>query len=202
MHGELLATHALAFACAGNFDAAEAAATESSISNQVEARILRHFARAVACAESAEGEEVLSDALAVAEATQNYDGFVSAYRAYPRLLRLLARVPNRWTILEDVVDRVDPQLRRRFRLHAIPQPSRSLLSQREIEVLELLRRGLSNKEIAKTLWIAESTAKVHVRNILSKLGVRTRTQAAVWQPTDVRPILPPALSDHDVETEN
>ena len=52
------------------------------------------------------------------------------------------------------------------------------LSEREVEVLELVARGLANKQIAHTLNIAEATAKNHVKNILHKLGVQDRTQAA------------------------
>lgn len=53
----------------------------------------------------------------------------------------------------------------------------SQLSPREIEVLTLIGRGRSNKEIGSTLNVAESTVKVHVTNILAKLGVADRTQA-------------------------
>lgn len=52
------------------------------------------------------------------------------------------------------------------------------LSRREIEVLELVARGLSNKQIAYTLDITEATAKNHVQHILQKLGAQDRTQAA------------------------
>ena len=52
------------------------------------------------------------------------------------------------------------------------------LSDREIEVLDLVARGLANKQIAHSLSIAETTAKNHVKNILHKLGVQDRTQAA------------------------
>jgi NarL family two-component system response regulator LiaR len=51
------------------------------------------------------------------------------------------------------------------------------LTEREREVLQLLARGASNKEIMQALQIAESTVKAHVRSILSKLGVQSRTQA-------------------------
>jgi len=51
------------------------------------------------------------------------------------------------------------------------------LTEREREVLQLLARGASNKEIMQTLQIAEATVKAHVRSILSKLGVQSRTQA-------------------------
>lgn len=53
------------------------------------------------------------------------------------------------------------------------------LTPREIEVLRLLARGLANKEIAHELGIGEKTVKTHVSNILNKLGVLSRTQAAL-----------------------
>jgi two-component system NarL family response regulator len=57
----------------------------------------------------------------------------------------------------------------------LPRPD---LSAREVQVLSLIVRGLPNKQIAYTLNIAEHTVKNHVKNILSKLGVQDRTQAA------------------------
>ena len=57
----------------------------------------------------------------------------------------------------------------------MPRPD---LSVRELQVLELIVRGLANKQIGYTLTIAEHTVKNHVKNILSKLGVQDRTQAA------------------------
>jgi DNA-binding CsgD family transcriptional regulator len=56
------------------------------------------------------------------------------------------------------------------------------LSRREREVYELLSQGLSNREIAKALFISESTTKVHVRHIYEKLGVHSRAQAAAANP--------------------
>ena len=53
------------------------------------------------------------------------------------------------------------------------------LSAREIEILELIAQGDSNKQIAETLFIAEGTVKNHVTNILSKLGVKDRAQAVI-----------------------
>jgi DNA-binding NarL/FixJ family response regulator len=53
------------------------------------------------------------------------------------------------------------------------------LSERELEILAWIARGHSNKEIASQLFIAEGTVKNHVTRILSKLGVRDRTQAAL-----------------------
>ncbi|MDX1992681.1 MAG: response regulator transcription factor [bacterium] len=54
------------------------------------------------------------------------------------------------------------------------------LTDRETEVLRLLAQGKSNKEIAAELVIGEKTVKTHVSNILSKLGVTSRTQAALY----------------------
>lgn len=62
------------------------------------------------------------------------------------------------------------------------------LSEREFEVLRLIAAGKSNAEIAETLFIGESTVKTHISNILKKLHLDDRTQAAVyaWQQGIVR----------------
>ena len=59
------------------------------------------------------------------------------------------------------------------------EPQIEELTPRETEVLQLLARGLANKEIALDLGIGEKTVKTHVSNILSKMGVLSRTQAAL-----------------------
>jgi DNA-binding NarL/FixJ family response regulator len=117
----------------------------------------------------------------------NADAFVTAYRAFPPLVRALA---DRITTLDDFLLRpmrtYDPRLAQDAGL--IPKelrpPSADGLTEREQEVLELLRQGLSNQQIARVLWIAESTAKVHVRHIFDKLGVRSRTAAAMFERED------------------
>lgn len=58
-------------------------------------------------------------------------------------------------------------------------PSIQSLTQREQDVLRLLAKGHSNKEIADQLFVSEKTVKTHVANILQKLDVNTRTQAAI-----------------------
>jgi DNA-binding NarL/FixJ family response regulator len=53
------------------------------------------------------------------------------------------------------------------------------LTERETDVLKLVARGMANKQIARNLFIGEKTVKTHVSNILLKLGVNSRTQAAL-----------------------
>lgn len=56
---------------------------------------------------------------------------------------------------------------------------RSDLSHREMEVIQLLTKGRSNKEISSTLFISEDTVKSHLKTLFSKLGVKDRTEAAI-----------------------
>ncbi len=63
---------------------------------------------------------------------------------------------------------------------ANPYSQSSMLSKREWQVLRHLALGLSNREIAKSLDISVDTVKEHVQKVLRKLGVKDRTQAAVW----------------------
>lgn len=68
-------------------------------------------------------------------------------------------------------------------MHAVAHPAQhpeTTLSPREREVLQLLARGLSNKQIAAQLGLAEKTARAHVSSILQKLGFSGRTQAALY----------------------
>ncbi|KAB2334554.1 response regulator transcription factor [Cytobacillus depressus] len=62
----------------------------------------------------------------------------------------------------------------------LPPSSLSELTSRELEVLRLLGQGLNNKEIADRLFITEGTVKNHVSNIIQKLELRDRTQAAIF----------------------
>jgi NarL family two-component system response regulator LiaR len=66
-------------------------------------------------------------------------------------------------------------LMREVRATETPEP----LTERETEVLRLLARGQSNKEIARHLHVVEDTVKTHVRHILAKLGAQSRTQAVL-----------------------
>jgi DNA-binding NarL/FixJ family response regulator len=80
---------------------------------------------------------------------------------------------------------LDPQVARmlatRIRSrHAPSLPDHEPLTERELEVLGLVAKGHANKEIAARLGITERTARTHVSNILGKLDLASRTQAALW----------------------
>jgi DNA-binding NarL/FixJ family response regulator len=55
-----------------------------------------------------------------------------------------------------------------------------MLTEREREVLRLVGRGLANKEIGSWLGISEKTVKAHLTSAFQRIGVRDRTQAALW----------------------
>src|SRR5262249_26333607 len=117
----------------------------------------------------------------------NVDSFVVAYRGHPPLLRAVAEVADSRLDLDQIVNEA-----RDWRLagpaglsaHLVDVRRDSPLSRREEEVLGLIAQGFTNKDIAKALFISEATVKVHVRHVLEKLGVHTRTEAALrWPPS-------------------
>ena len=193
MEGDYLATQAFALACCGARPEAMATlAASEAATDHLEARILRAFTKAVANDPSEQDETLdlqsISAALNIANEAGNFDGFVIAYRGCPKILLSLSQV----TALDvtpflDLVHSLDAQLASRIGLR--PQLRKTdngdPLTARESEVFELVRQGLSNREIGRTLWISESTVKVHVRHIFEKLGVRSRTEAATLTREDL-----------------
>jgi DNA-binding NarL/FixJ family response regulator len=78
---------------------------------------------------------------------------------------------------------LDPAVARRLMSSLRPETSRSSLKEltaRELDVLRLLASGRANKEIAAELSLSERTTRTHVSSILRKLGLNSRTQAALW----------------------
>jgi DNA-binding NarL/FixJ family response regulator len=75
---------------------------------------------------------------------------------------------------------LSPKAAERLMREVVAPERTEVLSERETEVLRLLARGLANKDIARELTITEKTVKTHVSSILGKLGVQSRTQAALY----------------------
>lgn len=187
MQGDFLAMRALAYACTGDqARALELVVASEECTDHIDARVVRAFARAVVTltTDSVDAnvvDEAVEAALRETHTTENYDAFILAYRSHPALLSILSKLdsPSATACRHRIPDG-DRRLAERAGLkpRSAVQHSGDALTPREQEVLGLLSNGLSNREIARTLWIAESTAKVHVRNVLRKLGARSRTEAA------------------------
>ena len=85
---------------------------------------------------------------------------------------------------------IDPRVARVLLPSSTPKVSDSL-SARELEVLQLVAKGLPNKLIGRNLGITERTVKVHVGHLFRRIGVADRTSAAIW----ARDNLPPDTSE-------
>lgn len=182
MQGDLLATLGIALICCGRRQEGEILLDASeSVTTHLEARTLSAFGRALAShfanADGAFDQAALKRACAVTSETGNFDAFVTAYRACPPLLAYIE--PSDETFVK-LARELDTSLAHKFGLVTEPatRPSGEMLTPREKEVVDLVSQGLSNRQIAKTLWIAESTVKVHIHHIFEKLGVQSRTEAA------------------------
>jgi ATP/maltotriose-dependent transcriptional regulator MalT len=182
--GEYLATLGLAQACCGRAAVADPLLVEAgTISQTTEVQTLVALARAVIALNARDpvADELARASGALAIDLGNLDGLVVGYRSCPDLLSHMSADPHVHEVLLEVLRNArDNAIAKRFGLAVEDIPGgRGRLTPRENEVLGLLGQGLSNKEIAKTLFISESTAKVHVLHIFEKLGVRTRTEAAL-----------------------
>ena len=190
LRGEHEACRALALAAAGDIDDATnliRGATHGTMS--VEARVLTSCTAAAVAFRTGrhDAPSLAEKAFGIASMTGNLDSFVAGYRLFPDLAQSVAEVEVHRRDLSALLDQANDRAlakklglskpRRRQRVRS--QVARTPLSPRETEVYELLAQGLSNKEIAKGLFISEATVKVHVSRVLEKLGVRTRTEAAV-----------------------
>jgi DNA-binding NarL/FixJ family response regulator len=159
-------------------DALKAATAADKGTTAVEVRVLGQAVRAVVAAQEGRSTEGIA-MFSLATRHGAWDPVVAALRASERLREVLTGINEIRPQLEILYHRSnDLALARRagFRTRSSDSP-RQVLSPRELEVLELLARGFRNRDIARALVISDSTTKIHVRHILEKLGVRTRTQA-------------------------
>jgi ATP/maltotriose-dependent transcriptional regulator MalT len=172
MRAEILATAGLAHACVGHLDEANASLAHAQrFSSFPEIRAL------IACACSVMQLNQTSDSaqafeeLAVALKLSILDPVVIICRAFPELIDAASLITELPKSLIGALSIGSHRSR--------STPLEGGLTQRESEVLELISLGYTNREIARELFIAEVTAKVHVRHIIRKLGVRSRTEAAI-----------------------
>ena len=106
------------------------------------------------------------------------DGYLLKDMEPEDLLTAIDQTLNGSTVIGE---RLNGLLARAIREEATAnQRDSATLTRREQEILDGLARGLSNKLIARDLDSTEATVKVHVKNLLKKLGFRSRLEAAVW----------------------
>ena len=180
---EAYCSRALALACAGRLDdARELINAVRGTSRAIEPVVLTPAVETV-CAirsNSPDAFERAADFAGVAFATGGVDLLVTTYRACPEILGVLLRGSDS-SAFRALVERVgdgDLAAASGYPI-ATNDDRRLLLSPREREVFELLRNGFTNRQIAKLLYIEQSTVKVHAHHIYDKLGVRSRSALTV-----------------------
>jgi DNA-binding NarL/FixJ family response regulator len=122
------------------------------------------------------------ETFAATASSRTFDAFVFALRLHPAIVEAVAEQEGHHNDLADILGRCGEQRRalpHNIRAKARRAAAQGPLTARELQVYSLLAEGRSNREIARALFIAETTAKVHVRNILRKLNLRTRTEVAL-----------------------
>jgi DNA-binding CsgD family transcriptional regulator len=184
MLAEWKGTRAVVLAAAGLVDSASSTLAEPWTDVlHIDGKNLSRLASAIVEIQNGAALESLPGVLEILD-DGNRDPIVFACRAYPPLARELAAIPelnqpltSLFTISHDadIGRAAGLDMPREFR-------RQERLSVREREVYELLVCGRSNREIAKRLFISESTTKVHVRHIFEKLGVHTRAEAVAVGP--------------------
>jgi DNA-binding NarL/FixJ family response regulator len=111
--------------------------------------------------------------------TGGLDLLVTSYRAVPEVLAILLRSPASTRLRELVHAIGDDDVAQALGHSVSGADTTAALTAREREVYALLREGLTNREIARLLFITEGTAKLHVQHVFDKLGVRSRKAIAM-----------------------
>ena len=180
---ELTCSLAFVLACAGRSDEALALTSKSKVlTKAVEPSLLASAVEAICSLRAGDqGAVDLVNALASTAFDRGApDLLVASYRACPDLLPILVRGQHGRDV-EGLILRVgDSDLAKAAGHPIVSDDDRQLLlSPRELEVYELICGGLTNKQIARALYIEESTARVHTHHVFDKLGVRSRKALAI-----------------------
>jgi DNA-binding NarL/FixJ family response regulator len=190
MRGEFLATKALVLAVQEPSEQCiELAHEAETLTKSVEAHAYAACSRAIWALRNGGSDADVMNSLAIADQLGVWDPFVSAARGWPPLVAALFEIGSGRAALVTVLRKSnDYDLARQLGIDLGSRPrhphTSGKLSPREGEVLELVRQGYTNADIARALFISESTVKVHVRHILEKTGARSRTQAATTVDVD------------------
>ena len=183
MRIELAASRALALAASDRLDEASGAIDSiRELSKAVEPRVLVAAVDAIVSLKRHDPHAV-DRAIELAETaftTGGLDLLVTSYRAAPELFAILLRAPVS-ARLGELVRRIGDDHVAQAIGHSVSQAVdvTASLTTREREVHALLQQGLTNREIATLLFIAEATVKLHVQHIFDKIGVRSRKAIAM-----------------------
>ena len=108
-------------------------------------------------------------------------GYIVKDTPFPRLVESIAQVANGGaTISTQMAGKLFDVCRQLLRHQELLQSRKPALTGREIEVLELVAKGNTSREIGEALFISENTVKNHIRNILDKLGLHSRNEAVLY----------------------
>lgn len=119
-----------------------------------------------------------SDEDVLAAISQGADGYLLKDTEPDQLLEQIKLALSGKMVLSEAVTQVLAAAIRRPAVR--PASELDSLTGREVEILQCIAKGMSNKVIARELDISDGTVKVHVKHLLKKLGLRSRVEAAVW----------------------